>query len=82
MRREIPSKKLKISLLEQIKRLANSSSVVLQLVKSLSKLYNYVIYMNNFFTNARLYMALKKLEIEACETAKNESEFSVKLLTL
>ena len=76
------SKKSKISLLEQRKELADSSSVVLRLVKSLSKLYNYVIYMNNFFINARLYMALKKLEIEVCETAKNESEFSVKLLTL
>ena len=75
-------KVFKISLLKCIKRLFNSFSVVLQLYKTLLKSYNYVIYMNNFFTNVKLYKILKELEIRACKTVKNESEFPIKLLTL
>ena len=75
------SKAFKISLLEKMKELSDSFSMVLQLVKSLPKPYSHVIYMKNFFTNVKLYTALKELGIEACRTAKNESEFSSKLLT-
>ena len=71
----------KISLLEKIKELSDSSSMVLQLAKSLPKPYSHVIYMNNFFTNVKLYTALKELGIGACETAKNGSGFPSELLT-
>ena len=75
------SKVFKISLLEKIKGLSDSSSMVLQLAKSLPKPYSHVIYMDNFFTNVKLYTALKELGIGACETAKNESGFLPELLT-
>ena len=55
--------------------------MVLQLAKSLPKPYSHVIYMNNFFTNVKLYTALKELGIGACETAKNGSGFPSELLT-
>ena len=64
-----------------MKELSDSSSIVLQLAKSLPKPYSHVIYMNNFFTNVKLYTALKELRIGACETVKNESGFSPELLT-
>ena len=76
------SKVFKISLLKCTKRLSDSFSIILQLCKTLSKPYNHVVYMDNFFTNVKLYKALKELEIEACETAKNGSGFPIKLLTL
>ena len=75
------SKVSKISLLEQTKGLSDSSSVVLQLAKSLPKPYSHVVYMDNFFTNVKLYMALKELGIGACGTAKNGSGFPPELLT-
>ena len=75
------SKMTKISLLEQTKGLSDSSSVVLQLAKSLPKPYSHVVYMDNFFTNVKLYTALKELGIEVCETAKNGSGFPLELLT-
>lgn len=78
------SKVSKIGLLERIKGLSDSSSVVLQLVKSLPTSIHpiYVVYMDNFFTNVKLYTALKELGIRACGTAKNGSGFPVELLTL
>ena len=75
------SKVSKISLLEKIKGLSDSSSMVLQLAKSLPKPYSHVIYMDNFFTNVKLYTALKELGIGACGTAKNGSGFPPELLT-
>ena len=74
-------KAFKISLLEKMKGLSDSSSMVLQLAKSLPKPYSHVIYMDNFFTNVKLYTALKELGIGACGTAKNGSEFPSELLT-
>ena len=73
-----------ILILERIKGLSDSSSVVLQLVKSLPTSIHpiYVVYMDNFFTNVKLYTALKELGIRACGTAKNGSGFPVELLTL
>ena len=75
-------KVFKISILKCIKRLFNSFSIVLQLCKTLSKPYKYVVYIDNFFTNVKLYKTLKELEIEACRISKNKSEFPIKLLTL
>ena len=75
------SKVSKISLLERTKGLSDSSSVVLQLAKSLPKPYSHVVYMDNLFTNVKLYTALKELEIGACGTAKNGSGFPPELLT-
>ena len=74
-------KVFKISLLEKTKDLSDSFSVVLQLAKSLPKPYSHVVYMNNFFTNVKLYTALKELGIEACRTVKNGSGFTPELLT-
>ena len=75
-------KTAKIDFLKWIKSLSDSSSVVFQLCQTLSKLYNYMIYINNFFINIKLFMTLKELKIEVCKTAKNESKFSLELLAL
>ena len=62
-------------------RLKPSYTQPLTLAKSLPKPYSHVVYMDNFFTNVKLYMALKELGIGACGTAKNGSGFPPELLT-
>ncbi len=54
--------------------------MVVQIVKSLSRFYEYVIYLNNFFSSIDLFMILKALEVEAVGTAKQNSEFDENLL--
>ena len=75
------SKTSKISLLKRTKGLSDSSSVVLQLAKSLPQPYSHMVYMDNFFTNVKLYTALKELGIGACGTAKNGSGCPPELVT-
>jgi hypothetical protein len=55
---------------------------MIQLCKSLSANQSYALFVDNFFTSAKLFKALKTLNIEACETAKVESEFSKQLIRL
>ncbi len=62
--------------------LSSSSRVILQLCKDLLKSYDYVVFMNNFFSSVKLFKALKREEINACDTAKLSSEYSNQLLHL
>ncbi len=55
--------------------LSSSLRVILQLCKDLFKSYNYVVFTNNFFSNIKLFKALKKEKINACDTAKLSSEY-------
>ncbi len=56
--------------------------MILQLCKDLFKSYDYVVFTNNFFSSVKLFKALKKEEIDACDTAKSSSEYSNQLLRL
>ena len=76
------SKICKIAELKRIRGLTDSSSVVVQLCKSLPVDLGYVVYTDNFFSCVKLFIALKELEIDACDTAKAGSDFSVSLLKL
>ena len=76
------SKICKIAELKPIADLTDSSSVVVQLCKSLPADLDYVVYTDNFFSSTKLFIALKELEIDACDTAKAESDYSVSLLKL
>jgi hypothetical protein len=42
----------------------------------------YVVFLNNFFINTRLFKALKTVGIEACGTAKSGCNYSTDLLRL
>jgi hypothetical protein len=42
----------------------------------------YAIFLNNFFTNIRLFKALKAMRIGACETTKSGCGFPIDLLQL
>ena len=68
--------------LHQIQDFSPSASMVVQIVKSLPRLYEYVVYLNNFFSSIDLFMALKALRVEAVGTAKQSSEFDENLLKL
>ena len=59
--------------------LSPSSIVVIQLARSLpsDEGLKYVISLGNFFTNTKLFKALKTIEIGACGTAKSGCGFPV-----
>jgi hypothetical protein len=59
-----------------------SSLLTIQLCKSLPSIRSYGLFLDNFFTNARLLKALKTLNIGACGTAKVESGFPTNLVRL
>ena len=61
--------------------LSSSSWVILQLCQDLSQSYEYVIFTDNFFSNVKLFKALKSKEFDACDIAKSESEYSIQLLS-
>ncbi len=56
--------------------------MVVQIVKSLPRPYEYVVYLDNFFSSIDLFMALKALGVEAVRTEKQGSEFDENLLKL
>ncbi len=56
-------------------KLAPSSLVVTQLCKSLPSDLGFVLFCDNFFTNVRLYKALRTIGIGACGTAKVKSGY-------
>ena len=62
--------------------LSQSSMVVLQLLKSLPTHLKFKVFMNNFFTNSRLFKALKTLNIGACGTAKINSGYFLELVQI
>ena len=62
--------------------LSQSSMMVVQLLKSLSTHLKFTIFMDNFFTNSRLFKALKTLNIGACGTAKVNSGYPMDLVRI
>jgi len=76
------SKTTKIVDLHQIQDFSPSTSMIVQIVKSLPQPYEYVVYLNNFFSSIDLFMALKALGMRAVKTAKQGSEFDENLLKL
>jgi hypothetical protein len=76
------SKTTKIVDLHQIQDFSPSASMVVQIVKSLPRPYEYVVYLNNFFSSIDLFMALKALGVGAVGTAKQGSGFDENLLKL
>ena len=56
--------------------------MIIQLCKDLSTNLKFVLFVNNFFTNSKLFKALKTLNNEACETAKSGNNYFKKLLEI
>ena len=57
--------------------LTPSSLVVIQLCKDLPPANKFVLFVDNFFTNTRLFKALKTMIIGTCGTAKAGSGFLI-----
>jgi hypothetical protein len=64
--------------------LTSSSLIVIQLCRNLPsyETVKYVVFLDNFFTNSRLFKALKTMGIGACGTAKSGCGYSIDLLRL
>jgi hypothetical protein len=58
------------------------SLLMIQLCKCLSADQSHALFVDNFFISAKLFKALKTLNIEASETAKVESGFLKQLIRL
>ncbi len=56
--------------------------MIIQLCKSLSSDLDFVLFVNNFFTSARLFKALRSMNIEICDTIKVESDYSRELMII
>lgn len=76
------SRDTKIDGLKRIKGLPDTSSLVVQLMKQLPEPWEYVVYLDNFFTRVALLVYLKGLGFGACGTAKNGSGIPHELVTL
>jgi hypothetical protein len=76
------SKITKIIDLHQIQNFSSSTSMIVQIIKSLSQFYEYMIYLNNFFSSIDLFMILKALRMRAVRMTKQSSEFDENLLKL
>ena len=76
------SKPSKIVGLQLTKNLSDSASVVMQLVKQLPQPYEYVVYLDNFFSSVKLFSCLKEMQIGAVGTSKRGSGFDEDLLKL
>lgn len=63
-------------------KLTPSSLVVIQLCKSLPANLGFVLFVDNFFTNARLFKALRMIGIGACGTAKVGSGYPTELVAI
>ena len=79
---QFASKESKIDGLKRIKGLPDTLSLVIQLMKQLPKPWEYVIYLDNFFTRIPLLVYLKHLGFAACGTAKNGSGIAYELITI
>ena len=62
--------------------LSQSSMIVVQLCKSLSIYLKYVMFMNNFFINFRLFKALQTLNIDICGIIKMNNDYSLELIQI
>lgn len=79
---QFASRDIKIDGLKRIKGLSDTSSLVIQLMKQFPKPWEYVVYLDNFFTRVALLIYLKGLGFGACGTAKNGSGIAHQLVTL
>ncbi len=60
----------------------SSFLMIIQLCKNLSSDLDFVLFVNNFFINARLFKVLRLMNIEICDTIKVESEYSTELMKI
>lgn len=73
----------KISCLKWLPEFINSSSMITQICQLLPNNGEpniYIVYTDNFFTNAKLFKHLKKYGQEVCDTAKVSSRFPAEFL--
>jgi hypothetical protein len=56
--------------------------MIIQLCKNLSLDLDYVLFMNNFFNNVRLFKILRMMRIEICDTIKVNNDFLMKLMII
>lgn len=56
--------------------------MMIQLCKKIQNSNEFVIFLNNFFINSRLFKVLKFINCETCETAKINCEYFLKLMKL
>ena len=70
--------------LQLISELAPSSSIIVNLIGKLLELgkAKYVVYLDNFFTNRKLLLALRKRGFGACGTCKNGSGIALSLIAI
>ncbi len=60
----------------------SSFLMIIQLCKSLSSNLDFVMFMNNFFINARLFKILRLMNIAVCDTIKINNDFSKELIII
>ena len=63
-------------------KLAPSALVVIQLCKTVENSKGIVCFVDNFFTNARLFKVLKTMNVGACGTAKVGCGYPLELVRL
>jgi hypothetical protein len=56
--------------------------MIIQLCKDLSSDLGYVLFMNKFFSNVRLFKVLRMMRIEICSTIKLDNDFLMKLMII
>jgi hypothetical protein len=88
---DILTQKVKISELKTTNQLnfsiikwkfTSSFLMIIQLCKSLSSDLDFVLFTNNFFTNARLFKVLRMRSIEICDTIKIDNDYFIKLMRI
>ncbi len=56
--------------------------MIIQLCKNLSSNLDFVLFVNNFFINARLFKVLRSMNIEICDTIKIKNDYSRELMII
>jgi hypothetical protein len=56
--------------------------MIIQLCKSLSSDFDFVLFTNNFFTNVRLFKVLRMKDIEICDTIKIDNDYLIELMRI
>jgi hypothetical protein len=56
--------------------------MIIQLCKNLYSNFDFVLFVNNFFISARLFKALRSMNIEICDTIKIENDYSRELMII
>jgi hypothetical protein len=74
------TKQLKFSISKW--KLTSSFLMIIQLCKSLFFDLDFVLFLDNFFTNARLFKVLRLMNIEICDTIKIDSDYLIELVII